>query len=416
MALSIIVALCTCMVFAQVKPFNNPDRFSKEAVLLDIHPCYPWLPPLSPAKYLFMKWGVTFDGEKGAVTFVAGPLSSGPPQPGRCIISNGISEGVQTELPLVIESDFPLNRIGFILVPHDGGFWGPGPPQEGKGVGVPATTTITAFDDSGRVLGSVVEHEVWAFVGLEVAGPEPISRLAIKSDHAIEGIRRLMVEYVSRPQFITHLPQLANGGGLRSSITFLNLSDSTAGGTMRVYDSAGVALDLGGLGESAQITLAPRASKTLATNGDGGVTAGYGMVTSDCPLQVQCIYTTEESDETVREAGVVGVSAGCRFIGAVVRESESGLDTAIAVVNPNAANETQLDLIDADDGMVVGSKTVQLPARGQLAIFISELFPQLVGTDWQGSVRISSSEPVAVIMIRTLHGIATSSFPVGSYY
>ncbi len=413
--LLLVVVLSTCMPFAQVKPFGSADRFSKDAVLLNSNR---WLPSRSPAKYLFMKWGVTLDGERGAVTFYVGewpPLDIGPPHLPHAILSNGIPPEGSTTLPLEIESDRPLKRIGFVLIPHDVGL--AVPPPIDVGFAVPATTTITAFDRSGQVLGTVVEHQAWIFVGLEAVGPEGISRVTIKSDQGIEGIENLIVEYPSRPQFTTYLPQLANGEGFRSSITFLNLSDSTAEGAISVYDPAGAGLDLGGLGETTHFSIPPGASKALMTSATGQLKTGYAVVTSDCPLQVQALYTTSGSEGTVREAGIVGVTASYGRVGApVVKDPDRSVDTAIAVVNPNDENwGVWFDLIDNTDGSLPDSAPVGIPSHGQIAKFIWEVFPQLAGKAWQGSVRIRSSKPVAVMMVRTLDGVATSSFPVASY-
>ena len=411
--LLLVVVLATCMAFAQVKPFGSADKFSTDAVLLNSNR---WLPSRVPAKYLFSKWGVTLDGEKGAVTFFASewpPLDIGPPHLPHAILSNGIPPDGTTTLPLEIESDQPLKKIGFIVVPHDAGL--PVPPDYGHAL--PATTTITAFDDSGQVLGTVVEHQASIFVGLEAVGPEGISRVTIKSDQGIEGIENLILEFPSPRQFTTYLPQLANGEGLRSSITFLNLSDSTAKGAISVYDPAGAGLDLGGLGETTHFSIPPGASKALTTSGTGQLKIGYGEVTSDCPLQVQTVYTTSGSEGTVREAGIVGVTASYGRLGApVVKNPDGSVDTAIAVVNPNDEDwGVWFDLIDNTDGSLLDSAPVGIPSHGQIAKFIWEVFPQLAGKAWQGSVRMRSTKAVAVMLVRTLHGIATSSFPVASY-
>ncbi len=386
----------TCAAVAQVWPLTDTERFSTQAVLLD----FAGSEYDTPAEKLFENWGISFRGEDGvrtwAVQLCPGPA---PCPPGLDILSNQTSGH---NLPLVINSDWPLHRIGFTLVPHNGSWNDPRP--------VSAKTTVTAFDQYGRLLGSIVKEGTRVFAGLEAVGKEKIARVTIDSEEAVEGIDDLILDYTSRPGFTTYLPQLADGGGVRSSVTFLNLSDSLATVRSRVYVGGGPA-KLGGFDPDTLFTLPPRSSRTLVTDGvNSELQAGYALVTSDCPLEVQAVYTTRESGDRVREAGVVGVAPSYRNVGTVVKEPESGVDTAIALVASDLF--VRFALID-EIGSTVAERDVLI--SGHLAKFVSEIFPELEGKDFHGAVRISSRQTLAVLVVRTLHGVATSSFPSGRY-
>jgi len=108
---------------------------------------------------------------------------------------------------------------------------------------------------------------------------------------------------------------------------------------------------------------------------------GYGIVMSDCPFQVRAVYTSQESDGTVREAGVVGVGTSPRSLGAIVKNVKSAEDTAIALVNPSdAISHTWIHLI-SEEGWLPSAwpptKELLIPPHGQIAAFVSELFPQV---------------------------------------
>jgi len=300
--LLLIGVLFNRVAAGQVTPFDNPETFSEDAVLLH----FSGFPSFHPGKYLLQNWGVTFGGQGGVMTFLVSEEPQtcvGPPRPPLLILSNGIPENGRTELPLVIESDYALKRIGFFLATHDAQGGSQGDCGASDSVAVQAVHTITAFNHAGQLLGSVVQEGKWFFLGLEATGEEGISRVTIKSDQGIKGIRGLMLEHVSRPQFTTYLPQLADGAGVRSAITLLNLSETAARGTTRLYDSAGNGLELGGMDEASDFVLAPHSSRVITTNGDGELKTGYGVVTSNCPLQVQAVFTSVGDDGTVREAG-----------------------------------------------------------------------------------------------------------------
>ncbi|HXK62029.1 MAG TPA: hypothetical protein PLP42_19260 [Acidobacteriota bacterium] len=113
----------------------------------------------------------------------------------------------------------------------------------------------------------------------------------------------------------------------------------------------------------------------------------------------------------------MGVTPSYRLVGAILKESERQIDTAIAVVNPNDTDGiVWVDLIDDQSGSIVASSSITLPPRGQKAMFIWELFPELEGQDWHGSVRaVTWTWGCAGTMVRTLGGFATAAVPCASF-
>ena len=313
--------------------------------------------------------------------------------------------GAVTELPLVIDSEQPLRRIGLTVVAHDGA------------EPILATSTVTAFDQYGRLLGSASQEGIGTlnFMGLEAIGAEGISRVSIKCDRGVEGIEDLIVDYASPRVFTTYLPQVADGKGLRSSITFLNLSDSTANGVIKFFTQDGEGQDLGGLSQTTPVTIPWRGpgTQTIITSGGPDLKSGYATVTSDCPLQVQVVFRIKDASGIERNVGVVAAPPLYRNSGAVFKEVASGIDTAIALVNPTDEACTARIYLASEEPRFYQVPSLQIPPRARVSKFIAELAPDFEGKDLQGSIEVLCGTPLAMILVRTVNGFATSSSPSG---
>lgn len=112
------------------------------------------------------------------------------------------------------------------------------------------------------------------------------------------------------------------------------------------------------------------------------------------------------------EAGIGDARASSRASVAV--RQEKGLETGIALANPNnQAVEVNLTLLDSDGA--VAEETVEIPAGGQLARFIGELFSDHLEDGFKGALLIESAFPVAATALRTQDGFQMSSYPVAEH-
>lgn len=153
-----------------------------------------------------------------------------------------------------------------------------------------------------------------------------------------------------------------------------------------------------------------------------------GLVVSLLPVRASAQTTGPASElvvfetlssETGADAPQAGVFAGTMttqtVLFAMVSASRAA-DVGIAIVNPGstAANVT-LTLRLGADGTVMSTKTIVVGEHHQMSGFISQLFayPTQLPLDFDGSLAITSDNPVAVIGLRFL-GTRFSTIPITS--
>ena len=123
------------------------------------------------------------------------------------------------------------------------------------------------------------------------------------------------------------------------------------------------------------------------------------------------------NDGTIQtEAGVGSSPGSLSAVGAVQKVVQGGFDSGIAAVN--TSDESASAILEAydSDGNLVGLNTsdLNLQGRNHTAKFLSELFPSLKDEDLEGTVRVKSDKPIALVILRTGGGRVLSSLPVGS--
>jgi hypothetical protein len=90
-------------------------------------------------------------------------------------------------------------------------------------------------------------------------------------------------------------------------------------------------------------------------------------------------------------------------------------DLGLAITNPDSLNASATLTLRDSNGTALGSKTVAINARRQIAVFIGELFsdrPDVV-TNLAGTLAISSDRPIALAPLRFRGGVF-SMIPVSS--
>ncbi len=379
-------------VAAQLTKLENPERFSQSAVLLDFSDFQAGL----EASEIYSKWGISFAGPSLPSIGVFQPEVPIPGQPDNPYLKNGIGPG-----PLVIDLARPAVRLGFALhVPNL------------------SAATISAYDRFGGHLGTATENVSGRFVGLETASALGISKVTVDygSSSEAEIVDDLLLDFLVRPTFRTYLPQLADAAGLDTRVVILNVSNSTAQGEVRFLESGGEPLTVQIEGQQQSVvvfSIPSSSSKSIVLRGSSSeVRTGYAIVDSAVPLSVQAVYQTR-TDTRVLEAGIVAGVASASATGAVEKDRDSGLESAIAVVNTSEGQAFTLVVLRNEAGEAVASNNsdFDLPPGGHTARFLSELFPAL--GDFEGTVEIISTQPLAGLILRTVEGSAASSSPLG---
>ncbi len=187
-----------------------------------------------------------------------------------------------------------------------------------------------------------------------------------------------------------------NGSAISSDVVLVNLAATPIRPLVYFYDKTGDLIDPGSLvnvGGNLEATeygaitlqseLEPLGEVTISTNGRGETVTGSVKVISDGPDSP--IGGVLRFD--IPGVGVAGVGAGRPVRDALfpARRQDGGIDTGVALRN-QSESELTLTCHLMMGGEVVEEKEVPLPANGQDARFISEMF-EFDMSKFTGSVR-----------------------------
>jgi hypothetical protein len=388
---------------AQVTKLSSPWAFDADSVKFDFQEYQAEVQATDVAG----KWGINFQGIDASspkVRLVVAPI--GGSEPDRVVQNTG---GTGSNLPLIVNFKYPVSKVGFYA-------------SNGS---ASTTVTLTAFDPVGTQLGSVSETGLAEekFIGLTCLSTRGIAKLLIDYGTATESeqIDDFMFDYVSRPKFNTYLAQVGDAKELLQTILVIsNLTNSTAKGELRLFDSDGAPMSLKLGTETNSVfpfSLPAFSSKNFSSQAiSDPLKVGYAEIESNVPVEGTAVFRMISGDTTVAEAGV-GSSVPRPFVvGVVQKVAAKGFDTGVAAVNTTAeAVDARVKLYDEAGHMVASNDTdLNLGPHCHKARFLSQLFPQFADSDFNGTLIVTSDKPMALVMIRTLGGIAQSSLPVGS--
>jgi len=222
--------------------------------------------------------------------------------------------------------------------------------------------------------------------------------------HNVDGVQRQLVPQNSaRFGLLTaplaDFPQLADGGGNRSELLLTNWGPDHATGVLYLLNSVGKSMSwlIGGRWhEGVEYSIPPNGIFRIVTDGTGDTKVGHAVL---CPdggynqITGTIVYQIEPY-----ELSVSMVQASQRFH--VFVQRVLGMNSGIAVTNPNPSDLTiQAAMVD-QDGTVLETAEIVLPAWGHRAQFLSELFTS-VPEEFQGTVHLQSdTDPFTMVGIR----------------
>ncbi|RPJ60788.1 MAG: hypothetical protein EHM23_09130 [Acidobacteria bacterium] len=398
----LFVILGSLSAMAQVAKLSSPSNFDPDCVKFDFQEYQAGIQVAD----VVGKWGVNFQGVATGnpqIHLIVAPI--GGAEPDR-VLQNQTAPG--SNPPLIINFKYPVSKVGFVA-------------SNGSDS---TTVTLTAFDPLGENLGSVSETGLATekFIGVRGFSSRGIGKLLVDYGTATEAeqIDDMIIEYVSRPKFTTYLAQVGDAKDLLQTILVIsNLSNSTATGELRLFDSGGTPMLLK-LGQETNsvfsFSLLPFSSKSFTTEGASEpVKVGYAEIESDTPVEGTAIFRTTLAG-ALTEAGV-GSSVPRPFVvGVAQKTAATGFDTGVAAVNASdQAVDAQVRLYNEAGNLVATNESdLDLGPHAHKAQFLSQLFSTLANNDFKGTLVITSDKPMALVMIRTLGGIAQSTLPVGS--
>lgn len=220
--------------------------------------------------------------------------------------------------------------------------------------------------------------------------------------------------YTVRGQML-QIPHFGVGDGLKSDIVVTNRSSTeTAEVVIDAWDSQGSALDgdiLFGAVDADRFDLPPLGSRTLTLSpGDGGLSTGSITVSTD-EVPVSAVVRFD-----LVGTGITGTGTSSRLRSAVapVRRTRQ-LSTRIAIRNTELAEQTVELTLKDESGEEVdgGSSSRTIPAGGQFAAFIQEIFRDAETTIFKGELCLRSQAGlISVIALELEPGRAFTTLPV----
>lgn len=180
-----------------------------------------------------------------------------------------------------------------------------------------------------------------------------------------------------------YVPQVADGGGWRTTITITNFRESPHAGVLSFFDSQGQPLQLGsGIGSSqVNVALNPKGTYVYSTLGSGAnVRVGYATYLTKVggvPLIIST-FRNQLPNLPSFDAAVEGLLPISQRL-AFYFDNTQGSNTGIALVNPDStAGDFTVSFHD-EQGNRFAFQALSLPALHHTAFVLSERFPETAG-------------------------------------
>ncbi len=398
--------LLTQLGFGQITQLENETDFDPDRVLLTFNPALEG----ADASNIVAGYGVRLEGIGGGTPTVRGDLIGGQPFG---LISNDAPAGQGITSELVINFRYPVRQVGFLLTNGTPGLQARFTFRNVRGENI-GTRIVPADESTGP------------FAGFEAPPGESFSRIVLSYGDSpnAEQFFELIFTYSNRPLFTTYLAQVADGalpnGGLRTDILIANLSNTTANGSLAIIGDNGdpVEVTLNGTAASSfNLAIPPQGLRRFTSSGTSQPPVqGYARIQTDVPVDGLAIFQIlNAAGNPTSEAGVGSSTAFSESVAAVVRQVQGTIDSGLAVANVGDETATVTAQLLAPTGAVVATNNTffSIPAHTHTATFLPTLFPT-VPADFQGTLVLSSSQPLTVTVLRTASGLVLSSLPVGS--
>ncbi len=287
--------------------------------------------------------------------------------------------------------------------------------KDGQALGDDAMVDLPANGQTAKFINELFDHDTSDFTGsvrcMSPEGEQEFTAVALELD-ANNGIFTTLpvVPVVADgsgsdngDQVTLYFAHFANGGGITSDIVVVNAAGTAVQPDIYFYNTMGELIDAGTvldiMGEGLEITdsgaltvpnpIPPLGEVTIATHGMGDLMTGSVKVVSDS--SGSAIGGVLRFDLTGVGVAGVGASHPVRDVIFPARRVAGGINTGAAFRNLSDSEQT-LSCRLMKDGQMLGDDTpLELPANGQTAKFIHEMFDHDTA-DFTGSVRCTSPE------------------------
>jgi hypothetical protein len=187
-------------------------------------------------------------------------------------------------------------------------------------------------------------------------------------------------------------------------------------GTADIFDNDGNPLmasaDAAAPASSITFTVPGNRVSRIVLSGDQTLRSGWIRLTlsGSVHLIANAVFQTFIGSDLASEASVLeSPSINNGLIYAKVQSGVANVGVAFANSQTDA-NTISLTLF-SQDGFVAATRDITLPSNGHLAQFVTELFPQLGSSDFDGALSVHSSTPFSAVALR-LSGDKLATLPV----
>ena len=288
-----------------------------------------------------------------------------------------------------------------------------GPAAQERGVGIFCVDGATIFS---RKIELPYEFPAMTLLTLPSWASE---RNAILAAFPLNSVDLFRFSIVSR----LYLPHFVKSEGLFSQLSLVNFdADEAAQAELLFRGQDGQAMDLDRSGEDLtipgsevpgrlEIEILAGGRATFQTNADGETVVGSVIVNSDRPLAGAVVFGGEFG-----LAGVGTSEAGDEGFTAPVETSGSTINTGIAVMSlSDSTVQLQARLCDSAGKLLASAAPVDLPAQGQMALFVTEFDwdSPIDFSDFKGVLKVTADGRTAAAVLQTRPG-QFASLPVAA--
>lgn len=235
---------------------------------------------------------------------------------------------------------------------------------------------------------------------LLVQSSVPVVALVMRMNGSPLSFTSLPVVPTSSTKTTLLLPLVWDGfytaGIYKTAFLIFNISPVTANVTLSL--TIPVTISNQGTGTNFSFSLAPGASTFLHTDGSGASGTGSATITSNVPVGAGGIFTLSDQLGAFKTEAGVGDSSVLTAMTLPVDLTGQG-DTGVGFFNPSGASTVlNFRILDADGLLTVPDTSVPLAAMGNIAEYVSMLFPGI--GSFRGSLVVTASPGVAAVTLR----------------
>jgi hypothetical protein len=178
------------------------------------------------------------------------------------------------------------------------------------------------------------------------------------------------------------VPQIADGGGWKTSMALFNRSNRTIQGTLTFHGGRGemVAFPIGAFQPVSvmTLTLGPNETRNIETEGTASTTTvGWALIDADDDIAGFAVFRQRVVGRPDFEATVPVVLGGSQMISAF--DQTGGFTTGLALVSLNSGQVTLTLTFRDEIGNLMLERTVVLDTRHHTSFSFADRYPELAG-------------------------------------